>query len=100
MKDDNKRSESDSNAALQYFSIPDVFSFNFQAPANKKRSNRTQNDFEMADSVDKQLPATEVFPQVEREKENNLSPLKTVSTILDLLLNQLNGKFDSQIVLH
>ncbi len=101
MKDDNKRSESESNT-LQYFSIPDVFSFIFQAPANKRRSNQNQNDFEMVDSIDKQLPATEVFPQVEREEENNLPPLETVSTILDfwISLSWWNGNFDSQIVFH
>ncbi|XP_078361558.1 adhesion G protein-coupled receptor B2-like [Oculina patagonica] len=48
-----------------------------KAPANKRRSNQNQNDFEMVDSIDKQLPATEVFPQVEREEENNLPPLET-----------------------
>ncbi len=90
----------------RFFSIaiPDVFSFNFQAPANKKRSKRTQNDFEMVDriasdkkvstlpssrdskdaiintpedqNINEQLPATKVPPQVEPEEENNLPPFE------------------------
>ncbi len=62
------RGQRASQTRLFSIAIPDVFSFNFQAPAYKRRSNQTQNDFEMVDSIDKQLPATEVFPQIEREE--------------------------------
>ena len=80
------------------FSTPDVFFFNFSARANKKRSNRAQNDYEMVDSIaseknvstlpsstdnkdaiinisedhnsDEQLPATKVLPEL--DEKNNL----------------------------
>ncbi len=54
----------------------------------------------MADSIEKQLPATEVFPQAEREEEYNLPPLKTVRTIFEPVFLDKNEKFDSEIVFH
>ena len=86
------------STVLQYFSISNVFWFDFPAPGNKKRSNKAQNDYEMMNStlsaktdtlpschdtreakidildeqnVTKQLPET----QAQKQKQFNLPPL-------------------------
>lgn len=123
---ENKRSESKPNTVLHYFCFSDVFSFNFPAPGNKKRSNRAQNDYEMADSIasersvstlpssrdnkdaiisipegqriSEQLPVTKVLPQDEPEEGNNLVSFEKGEVWISL--SWLNEKRDSWIVLH
>lgn len=95
-----------------YFSLPAFSRLTFPAPANKKRSNRAQNDYEMVDSiaseqsmstmpssrdnkdaiisipedqnVNEQLPTTKVLPQVEPEEEKNLPHLENGEHFLDI----------------
>lgn len=95
--------EANPSRVLQYFFISNAFWLDFPAPANKKRSNRAQNDYEMMDStmsakndtlpsslvnkdaiinipdeqnVTKRLPVTKALPQEQPEKQHNLPPFE------------------------